>query len=188
MPPDPLTDEDEQYASSEDSDFAPDDAPAAASNHSDSEDDAEQPSKKRRPAADADAEDAGYDNSGDEAIIKRGKRRKTKTKDQIANEDDEGGEGGLIKTRRQRAAEYALSDVDSVMNDAHCNIGKKRSGILPTQNLSLSMSTRYGLRCWRASLRPRQKSLPKMALTTRLRNSQSTRTPWLQKLTTMHPL
>lgn len=110
MPPDPvLDDDDEQYASSEDSDFAPVNAPAAASEHSDSDAepdaDAAKPVKKRRPAADAEAEDAGYDNSGDEAIIERGNRRRKRGKADV--DDDEGGEGGLVKTRRQRAAEYA---------------------------------------------------------------------------------
>lgn len=106
----PLIDEDDQYASSEDSDFAPDAAPAQDSDASDS--DSERPSKRRRTAGDTrDAEDLGYDNSGDEAIVKKGERKKRKkdkkNKSRDAQEDDEGGEGGLIKTRRQRAAEYA---------------------------------------------------------------------------------
>ncbi|CAM1505306.1 Fc.00g109430.m01.CDS01 [Cosmosporella sp. VM-42] len=107
MPPDPLIDEDEQYASSEDSDFAPDAVGDQVSIHSDSEDDGEKTSKKRsRPTAKVDAEDAGYDNSGDEAIIEKGKKRRKRAKTKgAALEDDEGGEGGLIKTRRQRAAE-----------------------------------------------------------------------------------
>lgn len=106
----PLIDEDEQYASSEDSDFAPDAAPAQDSEQSDSEDEAagsDRPSKRQR--TEGGQGDAGYDNSGDEAIIKRGekkKRKKGKDKTGLDAEDDEGGEGGLIKTRRQRAAEY----------------------------------------------------------------------------------
>ena len=109
MPPDPLLDEDEQYASSEDSDFAPDDAPNQASDQSDVEDEKEggnrATNKRTLPAADEDAADAGYDNSGDEAIIKRGEKRRKKTEARGVQEGDEGGEGGLIKTRRQRAAE-----------------------------------------------------------------------------------
>lgn len=108
MPPDPLLDEDEQYASSEDSDFAPDDAPNQASDQSDVEDEKDggdrTTNKRTLPAADEDAADAGYDNSGDEAIIKRGEKRRKKTEARGV-QDDEGGEGGLIKTRRQRAAE-----------------------------------------------------------------------------------
>ncbi|KAI8966346.1 BCNT-domain-containing protein [Daldinia sp. FL1419] len=99
---------DEEYASDEDSDFAPDAAPLdVGAEASESEDDEVQlvavPSKKR--AADTDG-DEGFKNSGDEAIIKRGKKRqkKDKRKDGIT-EDDEGGEGGLIKTRSMRAAE-----------------------------------------------------------------------------------
>ncbi|KAF7535133.1 hypothetical protein G7Z17_g13256 [Cylindrodendrum hubeiense] len=104
MPPDPLLDEEEQYASSEDSDFAPDAAVDQASDHSESEDDGDKPTKKRKPVANAEAADAGYDNSGDEAIIKKGEKRRKK-KSKRVDDDDEGGEGGLIKTRRQRAAE-----------------------------------------------------------------------------------
>ena len=107
MPPEPLTDEDEQYASSEDSDFAPDAAGDHVSIHSDSEDDGDKTSNKRsKPAEKVEAEDAGYNNSGDEAIIQKGNKRRKKAKTRgTALEDDEGGEGGLIKTRRQRAAE-----------------------------------------------------------------------------------
>ncbi|RGP68241.1 swr1-complex 5 [Fusarium longipes] len=108
MPPDPLLDEDEQYASSEDSDFAPDDAPNQASDQSDVEDEKDEDDKatnKRSRTADEDAADAGYDNSGDEAIIKRGEKRRKKTQTKGVQEDEDGGEGGLIKTRRQRAAE-----------------------------------------------------------------------------------
>lgn len=111
MPPS-SEDGEEQYDSSQDSDFAPDAAPAGpdsdASASEDDNDDADnkQVKKKRRVANDTKAENLGYDNSGDEAIIKKGekKRQRAKTKAPIA-EDDDGGEGGLIKTRRQRAAE-----------------------------------------------------------------------------------
>ncbi|KAF3059263.1 SWR1-complex protein 5 [Daldinia childiae] len=99
---------DEEYASEEDSDFAPDAAPLDIdAEASESEDDEVQlvavPSKKR--GADADTND-GFENSGDEAIIQRGKKRRKKEKRKDGNvEDDEGGEGGLIKTRSMRAAE-----------------------------------------------------------------------------------
>ncbi|OTB17860.1 hypothetical protein K445DRAFT_315598 [Daldinia sp. EC12] len=100
---------DEEYASDEDSDFAPDAAPIDADPEaSESEDDEVQlvavPSKKR--AADTDADD-GFENSGDEAIIQKGKKRqkKEKRKDRDAEDDEGGGEGGLIKTRSMRAAE-----------------------------------------------------------------------------------
>ncbi|KAF4953715.1 hypothetical protein FSARC_12321 [Fusarium sarcochroum] len=106
MPPDSLIEDDEKYASSEDSDFAPDDAPNQASDHSDLEDEGDKATNKRsHPLDNEDAADAGYDNSGDEAIIKKGEKRRRKTKAKGAREDEEGGEGGLVKTRRQRAAE-----------------------------------------------------------------------------------
>jgi hypothetical protein len=108
MPPTALVDDDEHYASSEDSDFAPDDAPANASDQSESDDEAALPDAKRAPAKSKDAADAGYDNSGDEAIIERGKKRKKKSAHDALDADG-GGEGGLIKTRSQRAAEYVTT-------------------------------------------------------------------------------
>ncbi|GKT53222.1 SWR1-complex protein 5 [Colletotrichum tofieldiae] len=115
MPPDPTVDE-EEYESSQDSDFAPDDAVAAdgASEASDSEADDEdaatkpKTSKRKRDADGNEAEDAGFENSGDEALIKKAKkkkRKKAKDADAVPDEDDEGGEGGLVKTRSMRAAQ-----------------------------------------------------------------------------------
>ncbi|KAI1458325.1 BCNT-domain-containing protein [Annulohypoxylon moriforme] len=108
--PDPTIDD--EYASEEDSDFAPDAEPLkgeGGSDASESEDDEVQliaaPSKKR--SADVNADD-DFENSGDEAIIQRGKKRRKKDKQKDANpDDDEGGEGGLIKTRSMRAVEKA---------------------------------------------------------------------------------
>lgn len=108
MSADPALEEDDQYASSEDSDFAPDVVPAAAS---DSEDEADEPASKRHPAKGNEdgADDAGYHNSGDEAIIEKGRKRRRRAQDKGVDEYEEGGEGGLVKTRRQRAAECVLS-------------------------------------------------------------------------------
>lgn len=106
--PEPLIDDDQEpYASSDDSDFAPDTGAAADDSGSDSEKGDTQPAavvktKANKAPKGDDAEDVGYDNSGDEAIIKKGAKKRRKTR---ADEDEEGGEGGLVKTRRQRAAE-----------------------------------------------------------------------------------
>ncbi|EFY93358.1 swr complex subunit [Metarhizium acridum] len=107
MPPDPVLDEeDEQYASSQDSDFAPDEAPEPVSDQSDAEDAEEGDKKRRSSEPDGQAHDDGYDNSGDEAIIAKGtKRRKRAEEKGRPIDEDEGGEGGLVKTRAQRAAE-----------------------------------------------------------------------------------
>ncbi|KJZ74035.1 SWR1-complex protein 5 [Hirsutella minnesotensis 3608] len=108
MPPDPEDDHgDEQYASSEDSDFAPGDAPEHASEDSGSDgEEPERVAKRRREDDAANGPDDGYDNSGDEAIINKGRKRQRKAQQRgDAPEDDDGGEGGLIKTRRQRAEE-----------------------------------------------------------------------------------
>ena len=103
MPPDPLIDEEGDYASSEDSDFAPDTAVDQASEHSESED-GDEPTIKKQGKPNSNEED-GYDNSGDEAIIEKGKKRRKRAKAKGEDVEDEGGEGGLVKTRRQRALE-----------------------------------------------------------------------------------
>jgi len=110
MPPEPVRDDD--YLSEEDSDFALDDAPAEDSSGSDDDEaaDTEKPAAgkgKQQGDDGADgADDAGFENSGDEAIIEKGKSRQRKSKRKALEADgDEGGEGGLIKTRRMRAAE-----------------------------------------------------------------------------------
>lgn len=119
MPPDPTVD-DEDYASSEDSDFAPENAAEQdVGAESSEEDDSEAvatttttiaPSKKRKQAGDGDeVVDAGFENSGDEAIIEKGKKRQKKSRKGQQDQDDEGGEGGLIKTRSMRAVECVLS-------------------------------------------------------------------------------
>ena len=110
MPPDLLEDDDEQYASSQDSDFAPDAAPEPASDESDSEETpAEGPSKRTHTKAVAGGrndEGDGYDNSGDEAIIVKGQKRRKRAQEKgRVFDDEEGGQGGLVKTRAQRAAE-----------------------------------------------------------------------------------
>lgn len=111
MPPE--LDPEEDYASSEDSDFAPEDAPERESSPSDGEDVAREQrpaaSARKRRAGDDEAEDAGFENSGDEAIIEKGKKRRKKTKAKPSDgddADDAGGEGGLIKTRSMRAQQY----------------------------------------------------------------------------------
>ncbi|KAH9238888.1 hypothetical protein K456DRAFT_1720492 [Colletotrichum gloeosporioides 23] len=114
MPPDPTID-DEEYESSQDSDFAPEDAAGAdggaeseAEDSSDSDSETAKTSKRKRDAAAGDeADDAGFENSGDEALIKKAKKKRKKAKggDGAPDGDDEGGEGGLVKTRSMRAAE-----------------------------------------------------------------------------------
>ncbi|EFW98901.1 swr1-complex protein [Grosmannia clavigera kw1407] len=119
MPPEPPIDE-EDYASSEDSDFAPEDAPEHVSSaESDDEAEAAQgdgkqtattPKRRRDGAADddAEAEDAGFENSGDEAVIGKGKKkRRRRDKGRQESDDEGGGTGGFVKTRRQRANEKA---------------------------------------------------------------------------------
>lgn len=116
MPPELISDN-EEYASEEDSDFAPDAAPAKAEDEESSDEElavaAEvktKPATKRKRGNVEEAEDAGFENSGDEAIIERGlKRQRRKKKGKERDEvllDDEGGEGGLVQTRSRRAAKY----------------------------------------------------------------------------------
>ena len=118
MPPE-IVPSDSDYASEEDSDFAPDAAPAPLES-SDEESEADEPAnnaektkgkgaEKKRKRTDEEAEDLGFENSGDEAIIKeyeaprRKKGRKGKGKEL---DDEEGGDGGVVRTRSMRALEY----------------------------------------------------------------------------------
>ncbi|PMD36762.1 BCNT-domain-containing protein [Hyaloscypha variabilis F] len=137
MPPE-IIPSDSDYASEEDSDFAPDAAPAVEAESSDSESEADEPaakaqakpkSKKRKRGDEEEAEDVGFENSGDEAIIKEYEAPKRKKgKKGRAAEEDEGGEGGFVKTRSMRAVvsvekkktlvdiSAATIDVDAVWN------------------------------------------------------------------------
>jgi hypothetical protein len=110
-PPNQGIDDEEDYASEEDSDFALDDAPANDSSPSDDDDDDDEanteskPSTgRKRPAPDTEADDAGFENSGDEAIIEKGKKRRKK--DKTADVAPDADNGPLIKTRSMRAVEY----------------------------------------------------------------------------------
>lgn len=111
-PPDTILDAEDEYASEEDSDFAPEDGVANESSVSDDDgdvpDDKPTSAKRKRPTAGPEAEDAGFENSGDEAIIEKGKKRqkKSKTKDKTTEADDDAADGPLIKTRSMRAVEY----------------------------------------------------------------------------------
>jgi hypothetical protein len=115
MPPNPLIIDDSDYASEEDSDFTPEvAAPVASDESSASESEAESgPSekpikkhKKRKRAAghNEDAEDVGFENSGDEEIVERGLKRQKKKGRKGREDEDEGGEGGFVKTRRMAAS------------------------------------------------------------------------------------
>lgn len=147
MPPEPVHDED--YVSEEDSDFALDDGAAEDSAVSDDDDaaDSEKPSaEKRKQQGEDGAEEAGFENSGDEAIIEKGKKRQKKAKRKGDEADeDEGGEGGLIKTRRMRAAEYVAQGAApaSDLTDSP-PIERPNDEQTPPAVRSPSMWTRYG--------------------------------------------
>lgn len=99
--------DEEDYKSDEDEDFNPDAAPADGDEvSSSSEDEAEDSSKRTKKRKEV-AEDLDFNNSGDEATISKSKRKKKRRKGIDADQEDEGsgGEGGLIKTRAQRAVE-----------------------------------------------------------------------------------
>ncbi|KAL2888132.1 SWR1-complex protein 5 [Ceratocystis lukuohia] len=112
--------EDDDYNSAEDSDFAPGEADDVASESGGSDNELVggqtevkkiKNQSKRKGHGDGNGNDndddnynEGFENSGDEIIIRKGKSRK---RHQTIDKEDEGGEGGLIKTRRQRAAEKA---------------------------------------------------------------------------------
>ncbi|KAJ4376528.1 swr complex subunit [Didymella sp. IMI 355093] len=114
MAPKPHTygDEDEEpeanYHESSDEDFNPDDAPADdAADSSEDEDTAPATSKGKRRAPVDDELDSG-DEVTIQAARKKGKKRKKGSKDDddhLVLSEDEGGDGGLIRTRAQRAVE-----------------------------------------------------------------------------------
>lgn len=105
-----IVDED-GYASSEDSDFRPDDVNAATAEPDDSGSDDESkqqaaPGKRKNDDATADGDTGNFDNSGDEALIEKANKRQKKRKKGKEDEGpEESGEGGLVKTRSMRAAE-----------------------------------------------------------------------------------
>lgn len=114
MAPKPHTygDEDDEpeanYHESSDEDFNPDDAPADdAADSSEDEDAAPATAKGKRKAPIDDELDSG-DEVTIQAARKKGKKRKKDSKDgddDLVLSEDEGGDGGLIKTRAQRAVE-----------------------------------------------------------------------------------
>ncbi|KAF3929582.1 hypothetical protein ABW19_dt0207571 [Dactylella cylindrospora] len=106
-----LAEDDDEYNSSEDEDFNPDQHPdrndedPSSSSESENEGDSKptrRPSKRKIKDV-APQDDPVNDDSGDEAVIASAKAKRKKIKGE--NDDDEGGEGGLIKTRAQRARE-----------------------------------------------------------------------------------
>ena len=106
--PDLTSQNEDDYISSEDEDFDPN-APITVaddcdSSASDDEDDfTPTTSNAQQRSRDREAVDLGFENSGDEATIKKGRKRKRKD-GQIADEES-GGEGGFVKTRSMRAVE-----------------------------------------------------------------------------------
>lgn len=107
--------DDDTYNESEDEDFDPDaaaaDGDADGDASSDEEVEEESAATGRKPAkgkrqrakkADEEAEDIGFENSGDETVVKKGAKRRKKQGE--PDGDESGGEGGFVKTRRMRAA------------------------------------------------------------------------------------
>ena len=105
----------ENYHSASDGDFDPTTAPAyddvdAISSSNEGEAITLKPSSssKRKHTAENNGLELDFSNSGDEGIIKKG-RRKSKKSGRLGEDEDEGGEGGLIKTRAQRRVECVSS-------------------------------------------------------------------------------
>jgi hypothetical protein len=100
----------EKYHESSDDDFNPEEAPVEEASSSEDEDHVTIEPTQRRGKRKAPADDL---DSGDEVTIqaarkKRAKKRKKGSRDEeveLILSDDEGGEGGLVKTRAQRKIE-----------------------------------------------------------------------------------
>lgn len=106
---DPQITQEDEYESSADEDFNPESAEARQADQissSDDDDDAKTHNLTKRPlrGSTGQQDELDFENSGDEATIQSGRRKKRKRGTAVADED-EGGEGGLVKTRAQRRAE-----------------------------------------------------------------------------------
>ena len=107
------SEDEDDYVSSEDEDFDPTKADAEAKEDlSDSEAEGgvstvsiSKLGKSKPEAKAGHVEDLGFENSGDEATIRKGKKRKRKNGKSEENENESGGEGGFVRTRRMRAVE-----------------------------------------------------------------------------------
>ncbi|KAI5859402.1 BCNT-domain-containing protein [Durotheca rogersii] len=110
-------DVDDEYASNDDSDFAPDVAPTDTVSEAEDSDDepvdlivppTASPTRKRTTDEDV---DENFENSGDEAIIQKGRKRQKGDKQRGGNADNTGKDDGrdidLVRTRSMRAAEKA---------------------------------------------------------------------------------
>ncbi|KAI9810748.1 MAG: swr complex subunit [Pycnora praestabilis] len=101
----------EDYNSASDEDFDPTIAAKVEDDISESSGDEDGNTPKtakpqKRKVTTAEDAELDFANSGDEATIRKGKRTKRKADGEDADLDEEdGGEGGLIKTRAQRAKE-----------------------------------------------------------------------------------
>ncbi|MCJ1393640.1 hypothetical protein MMC18_006515 [Xylographa bjoerkii] len=150
--PDAMEDE-EAYVSSEDEDFDPSAVHGDENVSSSSEDETadgpatiksngKQKTKHTRGRKGEEAEDLGFENSGDEATIKRGSKRKRKGE---PGDDDSGGEGGFVKTRSMRAVveqekkkkplangEGATIDVEALWKSM--NLGENLPFIVPSDS------------------------------------------------------
>ncbi|MCJ1285850.1 hypothetical protein MMC26_005192 [Xylographa opegraphella] len=147
-----MAEDEEAYVSSEDEDFDPSAVHADENVSSSSEDEAadiptfpkpdyKRPTKHKRRKKGEEAEDLGFENSGDEATIKKGSKRKRKGE---LGDDDSGGEGGFVKTRSMRAiveqekkkplahAEGATIDVEALWKSM--NLGETLPFIVPPES------------------------------------------------------
>ena len=102
----------DDYVSSEDEDFDPTNGANEAKEDLSSESDDEaiastikacRVGSPKRGDNNGHVEDLGFENSGDEATIRKGRKRRRKHGE--GEEDESGGEGGFVKTRTMRAAE-----------------------------------------------------------------------------------
>ena len=138
-------DQDDEYKSSEDEDFNPDAVEAPPDDDlSSDEDEAPQPKKvsKKRKKAQTDAEEL---DSGDEATITELRKAK---KSKAVDDEDSGGEGGLIKTRAQRRAEYVKCRYTTISTLILCAENRSvKNTRKPIPTMLPSTSTPCGPRC-----------------------------------------
>lgn len=110
-----IPEQEDQYNSEADEDFDPTNVEAQDDELSESSEDEavagaqSKPPKAARKRKQAQAHIDEELDSGDEATIRELKKRKRRKGQDDQGDQDSGGEGGLVKTRAQRKAEYDTS-------------------------------------------------------------------------------
>jgi len=186
-----VSEEENNYHESSDEDFNPATLAAEASSSSEDDDRAEPsgldtaPRKRKRKVLSPIELD-----SGDERTIEAAKKRKARKKDGgddgdtgLLFSDDEGGEGGLIKTRAQRRVEYVLYQILYVFLMLTRIVGRKSESLWRILKARQWMLMPFGNRCSLCLCNQYSPSCPQR----RRKRWLESKMVFLQHTTTIHP-